>query len=104
MTAGDLLRLATADWLIMTDHIKDSELVTDELTNDIIEAYREKVARLLTEIEELKDGSCRFRCRTEKQAFIEGYMADSQCGEHSRIGAERAWRSRSSIKNTDSYT
>ena len=93
----------------MTDHIKDSELVTDELTNDIIEAYREKdqrqqaeISRLLAEIEELKDGSCRFRCRTEKQAFIEGYMADSQCGEHSRIGAERAWRSRK--ENKDSYT
>ena len=43
-------------------------------------------------IQELEDGSCRFHCRTVKQAFIAGYLADSQHGEHSDEAAELAYK------------
>lgn len=52
----------------------------------------EIVGYLRARIKELEDGSCRFHCRTLKQAFIAGYLADSQHGEHSRLAAERAYK------------
>ena len=54
------------------------------------------VSKLLDRIMELEDGSCRFHCRTVDQAFIAGYMADSQHGEHSEFAAHlalKAWKS-----------
>lgn len=43
-------------------------------------------------IKELEDGSCRFNCRSVKEAFHAGYLA-AQCGENS-LEAYKRWRGR----------
>ena len=50
------------------------------------------VRRLEQEISELKDGSCRFNCITAKDAFIAGYLADTQHGELTVVAAEMAYK------------
>ena len=50
------------------------------------------VNKLRQEISELKDGSCRFNCITAKEAFIAGYLADTQHGELTVVAAEMAYK------------
>ena len=40
------------------------------------------VNKLRQEIKELKDGSCRFNCRNQKQVFLAGFDAGMDQGVH----------------------
>ena len=69
------------------------------LDKDIITALRyqvtyqnEQIAAKDKRIRELETGACRFNCRTEKQAFIAGYLADIQHEELDREHAEMAYQ------------
>ena len=53
---------------------------------------RDTVNKLRQRIKELEDGSCRFNCRTTKEAFIAGYLADTQHGELTVVAAEIAYK------------
>jgi len=57
-------------------------IIEDDLTNDIIEAFREKVRQQAERIKELEEGSCRFNCRTQKQAYFAGFDAGMDQGVH----------------------
>ena len=63
-----------------------------EFSSKLAFAWAVEKNHLKNRIQELEDGSCRFNCRTMKQAFIAGYLADSQHGEHSEKAAEMAYK------------
>jgi len=51
----------------------------DKLTSEVLhwkgmtKGRESEIDQRLDEIEKLKDGGCRFNCRTEKEAYIAGY-------------------------------
>jgi len=49
-----------------------------------------EINRLRQRIKELEDGSCRYNCRTMKEAFMAGHLA-GQKGDNS-LEAYKAWR------------
>jgi len=49
------------------------------------------VIQLIKALAELGDGSCRFNCRTEKEAYIAGFNNNYQSGDTS-IEAYRRWK------------
>lgn len=53
------------------------------------------VASLKQRIFELEQGSCRFNCRTEKEAFIAGFKAGYGCepGHPMDLRAYKEWKS-----------
>ena len=67
---------------------RNSELIDNIL--DMEEIAKDRYCRMQQEIEELRDGTCRFHCRTVRQAFRAGYFADLQHFEEDDEGVKQA--------------
>ena len=83
----------------MTDIVDRLEFRAENLFGDVRHHARDldleaaaEIRALRCRIQELEDGSCRFNCRSVKEAFHSGYLA-GQCGENS-LEAYEGWRNR----------
>ena len=67
------------------EHIK----LIDRRVFELERVCEKQIAR----IKELEDGTCRFNCRTAKEAFIAGYTMYSDADDTTAEEAYKEWRS-----------
>jgi len=77
---------------------KDPDKCSERELRAIVKHLDNAVEKLTSENKALKDGSCRFNCRSERAAFMAGAMADIQPQESKAAyimaasEAYKAWR------------